>query len=78
MLSRRQRRTIVVAAAASTLLGAGIVTAVQAAAAAGCQVDYTITNSWQGGFGADVSVHNLGDPIDHRGARLGDGADPLV
>ncbi len=43
---------------------AGALTPVLAAqAAAGCQVDYSITNQWPGGFGANVSVHNLGDPI---------------
>ncbi|MFB6394344.1 cellulose binding domain-containing protein [Polymorphospora lycopeni] len=34
------------------------------AAAAGCRVDYQTTNQWQGGFGANVTVTNLGDPID--------------
>ncbi|MFG2041079.1 cellulose binding domain-containing protein [Dactylosporangium sp. NPDC048998] len=34
-----------------------------AAAAAGCRVTYTVTNQWQGGFGANVDVTNLGDPI---------------
>ncbi|WP_442934573.1 rhamnogalacturonan lyase family protein [Micromonospora sp. CPCC 205739] len=33
------------------------------AAAAGCRVDYRITNQWGGGFGADVTVTNLGDPV---------------
>jgi hypothetical protein len=63
MFLRRQRRMIVVAAAASTLLGAGIVTAVSASAAAGCQIDYRVTNQWQDGFSIDVSVHNLGAPV---------------
>ncbi|WP_256863380.1 arabinofuranosidase catalytic domain-containing protein [Microbispora sp. GKU 823] len=38
-------------------------THVASAATAGCQVSYTITNQWPGGFGANVSVNNLGDPI---------------
>ncbi|MDI5944213.1 cellulose binding domain-containing protein, partial [Micromonospora sp. DH15] len=33
------------------------------AAAAGCRVDYKISSQWGGGFGADVTVTNLGDPI---------------
>ena len=33
------------------------------AAAAGCRVAYTISSQWQGGFGADVAITNLGDPI---------------
>ncbi|MCY1139620.1 cellulose binding domain-containing protein [Actinoplanes sp. Pm04-4] len=37
--------------------------ATRADAAAGCQVRYAVTNSWPGGFGANVDVTNLGDPI---------------
>jgi hypothetical protein len=33
-------------------------------AAAGCRVTYAVTNQWTGGFGAAVTVVNLGDPID--------------
>jgi endoglucanase len=56
-------RTIVTTLA----LVAGGLTAGTAHAAAGCQVDYT-TNDWntgsgQGGFGASVTVKNLGDPV---------------
>ncbi|WTI11443.1 cellulose binding domain-containing protein [Micromonospora sp. NBC_00821] len=36
---------------------------VASAAAVGCRVDYQITNQWQGGFGANVTVTNLGDPV---------------
>jgi rhamnogalacturonan endolyase len=63
MFQGYRRRVIVVAAAATTLLGAGVVTAVRAAAAAGCRIDYQVTNQWQGGFGASVTVNNLGDPV---------------
>ncbi|MBE3016201.1 cellulose binding domain-containing protein, partial [Microbispora sp. NEAU-D428] len=49
------------AAALSVL---GVVTAGSARAAAGCRVAYTVTNQWQGGFGANVDVVNLGDPVD--------------
>jgi hypothetical protein len=56
------RRTAVVTATA--LLGASLAVAVgTAAAAAGCRVDYTVGDQWQGGFGANVTVTNLGDPI---------------
>ena len=34
-----------------------------AQAATGCKVDDKITNQWQGGFGADVTITNLGDPV---------------
>jgi beta-xylosidase len=37
--------------------------ATSAEAAAGCQVTYTVTNQWQGGFGADVTITNLGDTL---------------
>jgi GH43 family beta-xylosidase len=33
-------------------------------AAAGCRVTYTVSHQWTGGFGASVTVVNLGDPID--------------
>ncbi|MGI5158392.1 arabinofuranosidase catalytic domain-containing protein [Microbispora sp. CA-102843] len=54
------------AAAVAALLtaGAGVAgTHAASAAAAGCQVTYTVTNQWPGGFGANVSVNNLGDPV---------------
>jgi cellulose 1,4-beta-cellobiosidase len=40
-----------------------VVTATQASAATGCSVNYTITNQWQGGFGANIAITNLGDPL---------------
>ncbi|WKU07481.1 cellulose binding domain-containing protein [Micromonospora sp. HUAS LYJ1] len=62
--SPTRRRAALLAAAAATTLTAGTLTAVTAsAAAAGCRVDYTISSQWGGGFGADVLVTNLGDPI---------------
>src|SRR4051794_27755187 len=33
------------------------------AATTGCRVDYTVSSQWQGGFGAGVSITNLGTPI---------------
>ncbi|GIF59740.1 rhamnogalacturonan lyase [Asanoa iriomotensis] len=49
---------------ATAVLGASLAAAVgTAAAAAGCRVDYAVTNQWQGGFGANVTVTNLGDPL---------------
>jgi rhamnogalacturonan endolyase len=45
-------------------LGAALMVAVDAHAAAGCRVAYTVTSTWQGGFGATVEITNLGDPID--------------
>jgi len=34
-----------------------------AAAAAGCSVSYAVSSQWQGGFGANVTITNLGDPL---------------
>jgi hypothetical protein len=45
---------------ASTMLGAG---SPASAASAGCSVSYAVSSQWQGGFGADVSITNLGDPL---------------
>ena len=51
-------------AATAALAGAGLAGAHYASAAtAGCQVSYTVASQWPGGFGANVNVNNLGDPI---------------
>jgi non-reducing end alpha-L-arabinofuranosidase len=50
----------VVLAAASAVTGIGSA----AQAATGCQVSYAVTNQWTGGFGATVSITNLGDAMD--------------
>ncbi|WP_144123982.1 cellulose binding domain-containing protein [Catellatospora sichuanensis] len=63
MPTRTRRRIAVLAAATVTVLTAGVVTAVSAQAAAGCRVDYAVTNQWGGGFGANVTITNLGDPV---------------
>ncbi|GAA3427800.1 non-reducing end alpha-L-arabinofuranosidase family hydrolase [Streptosporangium sandarakinum] len=52
-----------VAAAVGVVGTVGAVTAPAAGAAAGCRVDYTVSNQWPGGFGANVNITNLGDPI---------------
>ncbi|MEV4365233.1 cellulose-binding domain-containing protein [Nonomuraea sp. NPDC049625] len=58
----RHRRWL--AAATAAALGAlGLATAGSAHAAEGCRVTYTVTNQWQGGFGANVTIDNLGDPV---------------
>ncbi|WP_433717790.1 cellulose binding domain-containing protein [Actinoplanes sp. CA-051413] len=55
-------RRILVALAAAAAVPIGLLAA-PASAAAGCQVTYTVTSQWQGGFGASVAVKNLGDPV---------------
>jgi non-reducing end alpha-L-arabinofuranosidase len=59
MKSRALLLSLVLAGAAGGIAA----TATSAQAAAGCRVDYTVTNSWSGGFGAAVTITNLGDPI---------------
>jgi len=51
------------ATAAAAVGIAAVVVAVPAQAAVGCQVNYTVTNEWPGGFGASVTINNLGDPV---------------
>jgi len=65
MLARRRRLALLTTTAAATaaLLGAGVVTAIGANAAAGCRVAYALGGQWNGGFTANVSVTNLGDPV---------------
>lgn len=46
------------------MLGLGVAVAGSAQAAAGCRVDYAAPSQWPGGFTANVSLTNLGDPID--------------
>ena len=58
----RARRTVPCLLAAALALG-GTAVATSASAATGCRVDYTVTNQWGGGFGADVKITNLGDAL---------------
>ena len=62
---RRPRVTRAALASAGAVLVASAAVAVTApaAAAAGCSVDYTVTSEWPGGFGANVTITNLGDPV---------------
>ncbi|MBL0886075.1 glycoside hydrolase family 6 protein [Myceligenerans indicum] len=65
--SRRRARWAALAAVVSLGTGgaltAATVAATSAAAAEGCGVEYRVTNSWDGGFQADVTLTNLGEPI---------------
>src|SRR4051812_19680486 len=66
-LMPRSMRIPIIGLAAALALGGALVAPAPALAAAGCQVTYT-TNDWntgpgQGGFGASVTVQNLGEPI---------------
>src|SRR3954467_11365351 len=58
------RRTVIAAVLAALAAAAGVTTALAAnAATSGCRVTYAISSQWQGGFGANVSVTDLGDPL---------------
>jgi hypothetical protein len=61
-----RRRTPAVAAIAAAVLatvGTSVITAHPSYAATGCRVGYTVTNQWPGGFGASVTITNLGDQV---------------
>ncbi|SCF20575.1 Cellulase/cellobiase CelA1 [Micromonospora haikouensis] len=54
----------VVSAGVALLASATVAVALPAnAAAAGCSVNYAVSSQWQEGFGANVSITNLGDPL---------------
>ncbi|MFF3853627.1 non-reducing end alpha-L-arabinofuranosidase family hydrolase [Micromonospora sp. NPDC002575] len=54
----------VVSAGVALLASAAVAVALPAnAAAAGCSVSYAVSSQWQDGFGASVSITNLGDPL---------------
>lgn len=59
------RRGPALAAGMAGLLVAAVsvVTALPASAATGCRIGYSVANQWPGGFGANVTVTNLGDPV---------------
>ncbi|MEO3923302.1 cellulase family glycosylhydrolase [Micromonosporaceae bacterium B7E4] len=62
--TRRGRlRVGVIAGSVAALLMTWMTVAVGAQAAAGCRVAYAVSAQWPGGFTANVSVTNLGDPI---------------
>ncbi|GHJ44346.1 hypothetical protein Cs7R123_16880 [Catellatospora sp. TT07R-123] len=62
----RRRRTALLASAAAllTALTAGALMAAPAAqAASGCQVAYSVTSQWPGGFSANIAITNLGSAV---------------
>jgi hypothetical protein len=60
---RLHTRLSLVATAGLAVAGSAVVLSTQASAAAGCSVNYAISSQWQGGFGANVTITNLGDPL---------------
>ena len=74
-----RRRTLLALAMTAGLACAAVVTATTSeAATAGCRVNYTIASQWGGGFGANVSVTNLGDPVNGWTLRWSFGAGQTV
>jgi hypothetical protein len=61
----RKARNAIAVATLTALVGAvGAVAATTAnAATAGCSVTYTVASQWPGGFTANMSLTNLGDPL---------------
>ena len=57
------RRVFTIIAIPVLLAAAGLVATQPAQAAVACRVDYTVTSSWPGGFGASVTINNLGDAV---------------
>ncbi|MCM4082783.1 cellulose binding domain-containing protein, partial [Actinoplanes sp. TRM88002] len=62
-VSRTRRRAWLGAGLAVAVSMAGAAVATSAQAATGCRVSYSVTSQWQGGFGAAVTIDNLGDPL---------------
>ena len=60
---RRRNLAVCLAASLGIATAAGVGTALPASAAAGCTVTYQVSSSWPGGFGANVTIKNLGDAI---------------
>nr|MDT0657182.1 cellulose binding domain-containing protein [Micromonospora sp. DSM 115978] len=63
MRASRNPTLLVATTGVALAAGVGLTVVTAHAAAPGCQVRYTVTNQWQGGFGAEVVVTNLGDPV---------------
>ncbi|GLH99614.1 cellulose binding domain-containing protein [Phytohabitans aurantiacus] len=62
---RKPRATTAALLSAGVVLlaSAAVAVALPASAAAGCSVNYAVSSQWQGGFGANVTITNLGDPL---------------
>ncbi|NUO57807.1 MAG: cellulose-binding protein [Hamadaea sp.] len=64
MRKRRVPIPVVASIAAALLTSTAVAVALPAGAAvSGCSVAYAVSSQWPGGFGANVTVTNLGDPV---------------
>ncbi|WP_199517196.1 non-reducing end alpha-L-arabinofuranosidase family hydrolase, partial [Nucisporomicrobium flavum] len=79
-MSKRKATVPVLVSTGVTMLAATAVAVAMPAeaAAAGCSVTYAVSSQWQGGFNADVSVKNLGDPVTSWALRWSFGAGQTV
>ncbi|WFE25277.1 cellulose binding domain-containing protein [Solwaraspora sp. WMMD791] len=62
-MGRLKTNAAIVSTGAVLLASAAVAAAVPASAAAGCSVNYAVSSSWPGGFGASVTITNLGDAV---------------
>jgi endoglucanase len=60
----RRRFVLAVSSIAAVFVGIGIALPMAAQAVEGCEVDYAVQSEWAGGFTAEVSVTNRGEPLD--------------
>jgi hypothetical protein len=77
----RRRRTALFATAVATVTAAAagaIVTTGVAQAAVGCRVTYAVGSQWPGGFTANVSLTNVGDPLTSWTVRWSFGAGQTI
>jgi pectate lyase len=65
MLHRRRRMALCTSAAAVAALAVTgvVITAGSAQAAVGCRVGYAVASQWPGGFTANLTLTNVGDPL---------------
>jgi hypothetical protein len=65
MRTPTNRAAVALGVSALAIGAAGTAVSVSTAHAAstGCSVTYTVSSQWPGGFGANVSITNLGDPV---------------
>ncbi len=56
-------RHLIAALAVPAIAAGGLALTSPASAAVACRVDYAVASQWSGGFVANVTVHNLGDPV---------------
>ncbi len=59
----RHKRALLLAPLAPIAATLVVATTTSASAASGCQATYSVTSQWNVGFGASVSITNLGSPV---------------